>query len=990
MQMPYLWVSDIPNCGLRNTLMMSKSLLSLCAIYLTLSLPLWSDREYTDAQIEFWEDEAFPVLEENCWSCHGVSKKIRGGLVLTTLEGVLKGGEFGPAVDLENPKKSLLLKMTSHQDKDHEMPPDGKMADEDIAVLAKWIEMGVPFPETDEVEPKGEIIHHGADYEKGMQHWGFKKAKKPALPDESLGSHPIDRFVNHRLEKAQLQSNGRAEDQVLIRRVYYDLTGLPPSPAEVKAFVSDPSKDKFSELIDRLLASPHYGEKWGRHWLDLVRYAETNGYERDGNKPEIWRYRDYVIDSFNQNKPYDRLVLEHIAGDELPDADAASITATGYQRLGVWDDEPADPTLAKYDYLDDIVRTSGEVFLGMTIGCARCHDHKIDPISAKDYYSMLSFFANVTPHRQAQSNLVQVTSENPDSQASQTRRNWEIRLSQLQKSVQSLKSEFFAKLDPKHLPKPNLNLMDARAGGLDWKYSLTNPGDGWETNGFGDGEWKVGKSGFGLRGTPGSIVHTEWKTKDIWLRHKFGLAELPESLFLSFHHDEDITVFLNGRQILHRTGYSTYYQTEDVTDSAIPALQTGQNVLAVHVKQTIGGQFFDLSLRGFSKPVHLDHLMNKYGKDVLSAGRFNLYNKDKDSLANHLKTEPSASQYPVLAVAESGDHPIHVLRRGNPALPGPLVSPAFPSIFGESKVAIPATYKKGDSSGRRRVLAEWLASPENPMTARVMVNRIWQYHFGRGIVRSSNDFGLQGDDPTHPDLLNWLAAQFVESGWDIKAMHKLIMSSDAYQRSSTPQDQSLVKDPLNNLFWRFDMRRLQAEEVRDSILAARGSLNLQMGGPSVTPPLPALVLATASKPDQAWGKSTPAQASRRSVYVKVKRSLQDPILQSHDAADTDTTCPVRFTTTVPTQALTMINGEFVNESALTFAERIRKQGGSTLHDQVRHGLSIVFSRTPEPKEIEAGVRMVEEVKRSGNLTDKDALDRFALLALNLNEFIYLD
>ena len=962
----------------------------LFLVVLLFPLFLCGEREYTDEQIAFWEDEAFPVLEENCWSCHGISKKIRGGLVLTTLEGVLMGGEFGAAVDLKTPANSLLLKMTTHQDKDHEMPPDGKMADEDIAVLAKWIELGVPFPEADEVEPEGEIVHHGADYEKGKQHWGFKKADNPPLPDERMGRHPIDRFVNHRLEKAQIPSNGQTEDHVLIRRVYYDLTGLPPSPSEVAAYVSDQDQNKFSQLVDRLLASPHYGEKWGRHWLDLVRYAETNGYERDGNKPEIWRYRDYVIDSFNQNKPYDRLVLEHIAGDELPDADAASITATGYQRLGVWDDEPADRTLAKFDYLDDIVRTSGEVFLGMTIGCARCHDHKIDPISAKDYYSMLSFFANVTPHRQAQSNLVKVTTRNPDPQASQNRRNWENRRNQLQKNVQSLKSEFFAKLDPKHLPAPTLTLSDARAGGLDWKYSLENPGDSWETNGFGDFEWHVGKSGFGLRGTPGSIVNTEWKTQDIWLRHKFGLAELPKSLFLSFHHDEDISVFLNGRQILHRTGYSTYYQTEDVTKSAIPALQTGQNVLAVHVKQTIGGQFFDLSLRGFSKPVNLDHLINKHGKEVLSAGRFNLYKKDKVSLAKHIKAEPSAGQYSVLAVAESGNHPIHVLRRGNPALPGPVVTPAFPSILDNAKAEVPESYKTSNSSGRRRVLAEWLASADNPMTARVMVNRIWQYHFGRGIVRSSNDFGLQGDDPTHPDLLNWLAYKFVESGWDIKAMHRLIMSSNAYQRSSVPNDQALLKDPLNDLFWRFDMRRLQAEEVRDSILAARGSLNLQMGGPSVTPPLPAIVLTTASKPDQAWGKSSPAQANRRSVYVKVKRSLQDPILLSHDAADTDATCPVRFTTTVPTQALTMINGEFVNDSALTFAERIRKQGGSTLHDQIKHGLSIVFSRMPEPEEIEAGVRMVEEVKIAGNLTDKDALDRFALLALNLNEFIYLD
>ena len=295
--------------------------------------------------------------------------------------------------------------MTSHQDKDHEMPPDGKMADEDIAVLAKWIELGVPFPVTDEVEPEGEIVHHGADYEKGSSIGASKKQLSPPCPMKAWVPIPSTASLIIAWKRQNFRSNSRAEDHVLIRRVFYDLTGLPPTPAEVEAYVNDQDQNKFSQLVDRLLATPHYGEKWGRHWLDLVRYAETNGYERDGNKPEIWRYRDYVIDSFNQNKPYDRLILEHIAGDELPDADAASITATGYQRLGVWDDEPADRTLARFDYLDDIVRTSGELFLGMTIGCARCHDHKIDPISAKDYYSMLSFFANVTPHRQAQSKL---------------------------------------------------------------------------------------------------------------------------------------------------------------------------------------------------------------------------------------------------------------------------------------------------------------------------------------------------------------------------------------------------------------------------------------------------------------------------------------------------------------------------------------------------------------------------------------------------------
>ena len=963
---------------------------SCLSILVGLSCLSGAPRSYTDEQIAFWEDEAFPVLEENCWKCHGISKKIRGGLILTTLEGVLKGGEFGPSVDLKNPETSLLLKMTSHQDKDHEMPPDGKMSDEDIAVLAKWIEMGVPFPNADEVEPEGEIVHHGPDYEKAKSHWGFSKPTKPKLPLHALGEHPIDRFINLQLKEAKLPANSRAEDGLLVRRVFYDLIGLPPAPEEVDAYVNDENSEKFSKLVDRLLMSSHYGEKWGRHWLDLVRYAETNGYERDGNKPEIWRYRDYVIDSFNQNKPYDRMILEHIAGDELPDADAASITATGYHRLGVWDDEPADRTLARYDYLDDIVRTSGEVFLGMTIGCARCHDHKIDPISAKDYYSMLSFFANVSPHRNAQSNLIKVTAIKPDPQLVHTRKNWEARKQQLDRSVVSFESDFFSKLEPKHLPKSILNIADARTGGTDWKYTFSAPADDWQTNGFGDADWAVGKSGFGLKGTPGSIVRTDWNTPHIWMRHKFGLAELPESLFLSFHHDEDITVFLNGRIIFQKSGYSTHYETHDVTETAQVALQTGQNVLAVHVKQTVGGQYADISLRGFSKKINLDGLIGNHGSRVMTAGRFNSYKKDKKNLANHLKSEPSTNQYPVLAVAEQGEHPVHILRRGNPALPGPQVEPAFPSIFGDSETKIPASYKKGSSSGRRRVLAEWLASPENPMTARVMVNRIWQYHFGRGIVRSSNDFGIQGVAPTHPKLLDWLAHRFVESGWDIKAMHRLIMSSHAYQRSSAPNDQALLKDPLNNLFWRFDMRRLQAEEVRDSILAARGSINLSLGGPSVTPPLPEIILKTASQPDKAWGKSTPAQANRRSVYVKVKRSLQDPILLSHDMADTDSTCPVRFTTTVPTQSLTMLNGEFVNDSALSLADRIRRTAGPSSAEQVECGLSIVFSRKPQPQEVQAGVRMMEEVARVGNLSPKEALDRFALLALNLNEFIYLD
>jgi len=343
-----------------------------------------------------------------------------------------------------------------------------------------------------------------------------------------------------------------------------------------------------------------------------------------------------------------------------------------------------------------------------------------------------------------------------------------------------------------------------------------------------------------------------------------------------------------------------------------------------------------------------------------------------------------------MAVAESGNHVTKVLRRGNPVLEGDVVQPAFPSVLSPPEAIIPDDYKTPRTSGRRRVLAEWITSKENPVSARVMMNRVWQHHFGRGIVRSTSDFGFQGIDPTHPDLLNWLATEFMAKDWDIKAMHKLIMTSLAYQRSSAPNKVNFEKDPINDLFWRFDMRRLTAEEVRDSILFACGTLNLKPGGPSITPPLPQIVLATASRIGAGWGKSSPEESNRRSVYVKVKRSMQMPILINHDMADMDTSCPVRFTTTVPTQSLNMLNGKFMNDSAKLFAKRLREEASENPADQVAHAFRIAFARKPDDKEIATGIAMIKEIQEKAKLSPEIALERFALLTLNLNEFVYLD
>jgi hypothetical protein len=950
---------------------------------------------HAEDDFSFWKEDIKPLLEQNCWKCHGADK-VRAELVLTTREGVLAGGEVGPAVDLENPSASLMLQMVSYKDEDHQMPPIGKLSPEKIDALGKWIEMGLPFPKEDEIEPKN--AHSQASTtevnETTKSHWAYTKPISDHIPNLPEHTNPIDRFIHAKLDEQNLLANPQAEDHTLIRRMYYDLIGLPPTPEEVDAYVSNKEPTKFNKLVDQLLSSPHYGEKWGRHWLDLVRYAETNGYERDGNKPQAWRYRDYVINSFNQNKPYDQFILEQLAGDEIENPSAAAITATGFHRLGIWDDEPADRVLARYDYLDDIVRTTTEVFLGMTVGCARCHDHKIDPIPTKDYYSMLAFFANITPHSKREENLVEVK----DAIGNITYKNeikvWNRLRNHLQRHIFDFEEKFLAKYDNdtsiaksvKNLPKPIILLEDARGKGSQWQYTERKPAQEWIEVGYNDKDWNSGVGGFG-KVSPKEKLGTKWVTSDIWLRTTFRLGIIPKTLQVTLKHDEDVEVYLNGKLVFQNTGLFSKYETHDISQESADVLQTGKNVIAVHCRNTVGGQFIDLGLECFEEAVDYAGLIRKHANRLMGKDLYNQYKNKMRELGRHLPTKPKSDYYKALSVSEEGEQVTKILRRGNPALEGEEVFPSFPAVLSPPE---PVIQKLPESSGRRTALAKWIGSKDNPISARVMVNRIWQYHFGRGIVRSSSDFGYQGDLPTHPKLLDWLAIQFTESGWDIKAMHRLIMNSDAYKRSSMPNDQALAQDPLNHSFWRYEMRRLTSEEVRDSVLNACGTINLEMGGQSVTPPVPDIILAGSSVKGKGWGACTPEQANRRSVYVKVMRSMQMPLLINHDMADTDSTCPVRFNTTVPTQALNMLNGKFMNDSAKSFANRLRTEAGKELNRQVEHALKLVFSRNPHKNEINAGVEMMKNMKKKFSLSEEEALDRFALLALNLNEFVYLD
>ncbi|QDU64262.1 Planctomycete cytochrome C [Planctomycetes bacterium Pan216] len=801
----------------------------------------------------FFKDHVRPLLTKHCLKCHGHGKT-EGGLDLTSRASLLKGGDYGPAIDLENVEESPLLEAINYDGL--EMPPTGKLPKSKIDVLTKWAKRGAPWGPNDEpIAAEHEEAGPPAVNDENRKFWSFQPVKRPDVPEVGNPAwikNPIDAFVLANLESAGLEPNPRAEKLTLLRRATYDLTGLPPTPKEIDEFLADTEPGAYERLVDRLLQSPHYGERWGRHWLDLVRYAETNSFERDGAKPHVWRYRDYVINSFGDDKPYDQFIREQLAGDEIEGRTAEQLIATGYFRIGLWDDEPADRLMAEFDELDDYVRTTGEVFLGLRIGCARCHDHKLDPVPQADYYRMLAFFRGIR-HYGVRS---------PESVAAASLRS--IATPEQQASHEKVIADWRGKID------------DAKA---------------------------------------------QMKAIEDSVKDDFIPVEHEE-----FRHEQSRVSILKKR---------------------VPKKLPQEN---------------------FDRYVAL-------GKRI-----------------KHLERHRPQPLHLALCVTEVGPKPAttHVLGRGNPHSPSEEVSPGFPSILGVPDPTIPIAGNDAPTSGRRTVLADWIASEENPLTARVMANRVWQHHFGRGIVASPNDFGMAGLKPTHPELLDWLASEFVQMGWRLKPLHRLIMTSNTYQMSSRANPKALAADPDNETFWRFNMRRLGAEELRDSILSVIGSLNPKMGGPSIYSFIQDEVLQGQSLPGEGWGKSPPAEQNRRSVYIHVKRSLITPILASFDVADVDSSCPVRFETTQPTQCLATLNSEFLHERAKRFAEYLTKQAGDDPKSQVELALLRTLQRPATEAEIARGVKLINELMADDGATPEQALAYFCLVTLNLNEFLYLD
>lgn len=818
---------------------------------------------FSKADLDFYAKEVEPLLKEHCLKCHGGGDKVRGGLRLTSRAAILKGGDLGPAVRLDKPAESLLLQAIQYRD-GLEMPPTGKLPPEKIALLTRWVERGLPMPP--EASADAEAGRSGPS-PTDRAYWAYQPVRRPAVPavrNIAWVRNPIDAFILARLEAAGLEPAPEADRVTLIRRLYFDLLGLPPTPEEVDAFVQDPAPDAYERLVDELLARPQFGEKWGRHWLDLVRFAETNGYERDGPKPNAWRFRDYVIRSFNADKPYDRFLREHLAGDELAlrwDQEgrdegeiAEAIIATGYYRLGLWDDEPVDLEMAKFDGLDDIVATTCQVFLGMTMNCARCHDHKIDPLPQTDYYRFLAFFRDV-PH-----------------------------------------------------------------------FSLT-------------------------RDVTSKFNQTDITPKARRLVYEAELNQRTRRI-------EELT-----RQLT---------QIEDEAIRRMPAedQRAAEGIDRPQVLKKVP-QFLDEPQR------------REYERLLAERERFRklpMPHREMALSVNNCLVPPP---------------PTHVLIRGNPHAQGQAVEPGYPAVLGFPDPVLPTIPQGAKTAGRRSVLADWIASPDNPLTGRVLVNRLWQHHFGRGIVASSNDFGKYGTPPSHPELLDWLADEFVRpadaaEAWRMKRLHRLMVTSSTYRMASRGRPEALERDPANDLFSRFAMRRLTAEEIRDAMLAVSGQLNLRQFGPSIYPPIPREVLAGQSRPGEGWGRSSPAEASRRSVYVYVKRSLLLPILNQHDLADTDNSCPVRYTTTVPTQSLGMLNGAFTNEQAGHLAERLRREVPNDLAGQVRRAIRLTTGREPSDREVADDLTLIADLQQRHGLSAADALKWFCLMQLNANEFVYLD
>jgi cytochrome c553 len=994
---------------------------------------------------ELFTKQVRGTLLARCVKCHG-GEKVRANLDLGTREGMLRGGDNGVVVVPFDSRNSRLYQLASHLDKPHMPPKEDRLGEEQLRSLAAWIDLGAPYDKP--------LIDHKSRTKKPLvvteddrRFWSFRPLARPPLPtvkDTAWGKTPIDRFIRAAQEAKGIHPNAMADKRTLIRRASFDLLGLPPTPEEVERFVDDSSEDAYERMIDRLLASEHFGERWARHWLDLARFAESHGFEHDYDRPTAYFYRDFVIKALNQDLPFDTFVRWQLAGDEIEPENPLALMATGFLAAGVHSTQITANQVEKerYDELDDMLRTTGTAFLGMTIGCARCHDHKYDPIPTRDYYRLLSTFTTTVRSE------IDLDLDPKGAQEARTRFAAE----------QAAKDKVLQEYEERELGSKLAAWLSARkkqAGPPRWevldlvKYessggaTLTRQPDGsllaegknpandryvfvahTKTQGITATRVEALSHPSFVRGGPGRGPNGNFALSDLKVTAAPLDGKLPPrpvklvSAKATFEQNGlPVRAAIDGDRFSawavdpqFGKDHAAVFETEDVLGFPGGTVLTFTMEFNTNIHHSIGRP--RLAVTTASRPVPLDGeaflpevqavLKSLDAGGTLSADqettlrkwyrtidpRWQELNRDAEE---HRRKGPPVPRTKVLISSEGlpavrlhtqgGDflEATHFLKRGDPNQKEAVATQSFLQVLmrspdGEKRWQSPPP-SGWRTSYRRRALADWITDVDQGaghLLARVIVNRLWQHHFGRGIVATPSDFGMQGERPTHPELLDWLASELIANGWRLKPIHKLIMLSAAYRQDSASEKERAALDSDNRLLWRYTPRRLEAESIRDSILAVSDTLDRRLFGPGTLDP----------------------NHKRRSIYFFVKRSQMPLSMVLFDAPDTLAGAEQRATTTIAPQALLLMNNQMVRGCAEAFARRLEQDHSRSIAAAVRRGYLLAVARPPAAAELRDAVQFLQEQAKAYQADGKAeakflALADFCQVLMELNEFVYI-
>ncbi|MDZ4405353.1 PSD1 and planctomycete cytochrome C domain-containing protein [Prosthecobacter sp.] len=916
-----------------------------CLTMLCLTTGIAGAAAPTDAEkTAFFEKTIRPLLINRCYECHSVeSGKSKGGLRLDSRDAVLKGGDNGPALIAGNPEKSRIIESVRYHNQDLQMPPKGAMPAAEVKALEEWVKMGAPDPREAVADAK-----HAAprviDIAAGSKHWAFRPIAKPKVPSVKA-ENPIDAFIIEKLTEKSLTLAAPADKRTLIRRATFDLTGLPPTPDEVEAFLADKSPDAFAKVVDRLLRSPHYGEKWGRHWLDVARYSDSNGLDENIALGTAWRYRDYVVKSINADKPFDQFLTEQLAGDLLESKDIPArherITATAFLNLGAKVLAEPDKDKLAMDVVDEQIDVMGRAFMGLTLGCVRCHDHKFDPIPQDDYYALAAIFKSTQSFSVDRIGALSTAYESP---------------------MGSLDDFAAVKSSERILKQQKEAVTKAEAAA-----------------------------------TKALRDEVRGKAAD----YLMAASELPVAPTLSQvkpvadKHGLRAHVLLNCRVYLAANESNAFFTP---WQDAVKATGSAQSLRPYFVA------IFNAAaqIKVGPKDKADDSLLHQARAELDKTAGFLalppepiiLYPKEIADKVRALQdtmmtTESNLPDLPTtLAVSESPkilkELPIHI--RGNHLALGKPIPRGFVQVVQASQKSKPQF--PSDHSGRLE-LARWLASPEHPLTSRVIANRIWTWHFNQGIVATTDNFGLLGLKPTQPELLDWLARWFTTNGWSFKDMHRLIMSSRTYQQSSTVPAQAALADPENRLLNHFPVRRLEAEEVRDALLHVAGSIDTTIGGKTIPRRNREFVFNHTSKDFTTYG------STRRALYLPIIRNNLYDLFQQFDYPDPSTSTGLRNSTVVSPQALLLMNSDLANDAAQTFVKRLFATSPDK-EQRLRAAYRIAFAREATDDDLRRAENYLTASNAALNSSQQDSDKReqqtWAQLCQALmmsNEFIYL-